>query len=79
MSGAFGVGPYGVGPWPTYVARELAGLAVAGVDTRAAAAFTWAPQRAPCETGAWAAVPGCATGVWTKPAGCGTGAWKVAA
>jgi hypothetical protein len=36
MSGTrpYGVGPYGAGAWPGYVVRELAGLAVAGVDTR---------------------------------------------
>jgi hypothetical protein len=81
MSGArpYGVGPYGAGAWPGYVVRELAGLAVAGVNTRGGVAFTWAPQRAPCETGAWVAVPGCATGVWTNPAGCGAGTWKAAA
>jgi hypothetical protein len=80
MSGRpYGVGPYGVGPYSAAREVELAGLAVSGVDTRGAVLFTWAPQRTPCETGAWAAVPGCATGVWTVSAGCGAGTWKAAA
>jgi hypothetical protein len=55
MSGslAFGAGPYGAGPWPTYTIIELAGVAQVSFAPAATLRQTWPLPVAMCATGTW--------------------------
>ena len=55
MSGtlAFGAGPYGAGPWPSYRVVQIAGVAQVSFAPAATLRKTWPQQVAMCKTGTW--------------------------